>query len=373
MVKRLSLGGDETAVQTATTPTAPDATVRGFAPAVAAAPAMPAFMNPTPVAASSVPALIQKPLTLEEIGALGSKAQGQLSAVTSRLAQDAKLSDMDEMGKLLANTMLAAKGYDPQNLFKGGLFGWMKAKKEQVSMRFDSVDGVVNKLVVEVDAKAQKMRTRSQELADMRTANEQYAEELVPQFTHLEAVADWMENNRPAVIDGDMQSAQYLNDWNTVITFARVRADNLKRAKEFAHQQSAIMGGMRTNAINLAQTLSDLKETAIPTMKTSFILYVQNIEQKNTADFADNLRGMTNEVAIKNAQQFGQNTEQITRSVNASNYELATLQANFTAITNALDTAAKITAEEAQRRKNELPQIEQLGRDLSARLAKPSA
>lgn len=363
MVRRLNFDDNSNAATPPATPT-----LAPTSPSLTTLMPQPSFTPPAVVPSSGQPV---PPMTLDQIGSVGKQAQSQLSTVVSRLAQDAKLSDMDEMGKLLSDTMLAAKGYDPQKLFKGGLFGWLKAKKEQISMRFDSVDGVVNKLVIEVEGKSQRMRQRAQELEQMRVSNEQYAAELVPQFEHLEQVADWMEQNKPVATPNDMQAAQYLSDWNTVIAFARKRADDLRRAKEFAHQQTAIMGGMRTNAINLAQTLSDLKETSIPTLKTSFVLYVQNMEQKKTAEFADGVNQMTNEAARKNAEMLGQNTEAITRAVNRSNYELSTLQANYEAIINSIDVAARITAEEAQRRKNELPQIEKLGQDLTARLAQP--
>lgn len=382
MVRRLNLdGGDQTGgMPTMAPPVAPPA-MPTMAPPIA--PPVPSFATPATIPAApptfakeaSVPAAPRPkpPIALEAISDVGNEAQSNLSTVTNRLAQESKLSDMDEMGVLLQNTMLAAKGYDPQNLLKSGIFGFFKAKKDQLAMKFDSVDGIVNKLVAQVEQKAAREKQRASEMASMRETNEQYANALKPQFEYLYQVADWMEANKPVAIDGDMESAQYLNDWNTVINFARVRADNLERAKVFAHQQSAIMGGMRQNAINLSATLTELKNTSIPTLKTSFILYIQNMEMKKNADFADKVNAVTNEAARKNAELHGQNSEQIARSVNRSNYEMSTLQANYDSVVKSLDTAARINAEEAQRRKTELPQILKLGEDLSKRLAQPNA
>jgi len=73
----------------------------------------------------------QKPLELMEIGEVGKVQMEGMSGVTQRLMTNAKGSDLDEMGKLVGNLLVAAKGYDPKTLGKGGLFTWGKTKAQQ--------------------------------------------------------------------------------------------------------------------------------------------------------------------------------------------------------------------------------------------------
>jgi hypothetical protein len=142
MPRRLQFGDDNSSQPTTTATPSPSV---GFAPQVA--PQLPA-VAPTPVAApppANIPELRnatpgKPPITMEEVGQIGSNAQAQIAQVTSKITGVAKTSDMDAMGKLLTDTIMAAKGYDPNNLFKGRLFGFMKAKGNQIQLRFDTVD-----------------------------------------------------------------------------------------------------------------------------------------------------------------------------------------------------------------------------------------
>lgn len=354
-----------------TVPSAPPAAPVSAPPAP---PSLSTLVQPPSVA--SVPAVqaapVKLPITLDQVGQVGGDIQGQIATVTSKITGVAKTSDMDEMGKLLTDTIMAAKGYDPKNLFKNGLWGLLKAKKDQISMKFDNVDKTVDRLVQQVDQHINKFRQRVGDLDQLAIANKQYHDSLQPQIDYLNETADWMEQNQPQVDPNDPMSAQYVQDWLTVINFARKRADDLHRAKVLAQQQAAQIQQMKTNSTALAQKFGDIKVTTIPAMKQTFTLYVINMEQKKGAEFADQIDSTNDQVLKRNAELLGQNTTAIQTSLNRSNISMDALQANYDSIVRSLDETLRIQKEEAQRRKNEQPKLEQLSQDLSARLARPA-
>lgn len=350
MVKRLDLGS-----QTAT------ASVDNF--------------NPLEIvqASNNVPAVQVKPntlpVTMEELGQIGGNAQTQLASVTSKITGVAKTSDMDEMGKLLTDTIMAAKGYDPSNLFKGGLFGFFKAKSQQVRMKFDNVDQTVQRLVGEVDQRIGHFRQRVQDLEQLRVATGEHHASLTPQIEHVKKTADWMDQNLPQVDPNDPLSAQFVQDWLTVASFAHKRADDLRRAQILAEQQVAQIQQMKTNSSALAQKFGDVKVTTIPAMQQTFTLYVINLEQKKGAEFADQIDTLTNEAIIKNAELMGRNTTAIHTSLTRSNISMDALKANYESITKSLDEVKRIQSEMKTRLATEAPQLEKLSQDLTARLA----
>lgn len=314
----------------------------------------------------------QSPLTIEQVGEIGSTAQQEIAAVTSKITGVAKTSDMDAMGKLLGDTILAAKGYDPNNLFKGGLFGFMKAKSSQISMKFDSVDKTVDRLIQQVDQKVAHFRQRVQDLEAMRVANIKYREELTPQIEKAIQIADWMDANPPATDENDPMSGQKLQDWLTVASFARKRGDDLRRAQVLADQQSAQIQQMKLNSSALAQKFNDIKVTTIPAMKTTFTLYVANMEQMKGAEMADNIDSLTNTAIQKNAELLGKNTVAIHTSLTRSNISMESLNKNFAAIVQSLDDVKRIHAEMKTRIAAEQPALEQLSKDLTLKLAQRS-
>jgi uncharacterized protein YaaN involved in tellurite resistance len=264
---------------------------------------------------------------------------------------------------------MAAKGYDPNNLFKGGLFGFMKAKSAQITMKFDTVDKTVDRLVQQVDGKVQHFRQRVQDLEAMRVANEQYCQELIPQIDKAIQIADWMDANPPPADANDPATGQRLQDWLTVASFARKRGDDLKRAKILGEQQAAQIQQMKLNSSALAQKFNDIKVTTIPAMKTTFTLYVANMEQKKGAEMADSIDNLTNTAIQKNAQLLGENTVAIHTSLTRSNISMESLNQNFQAIVKSLDDVKRIHADMKQRIATEQPQLEQLSKDLTLKLA----
>ena len=273
---------------------------------------------------------------------------------------------------MLTDTIMTAKGYDPKNLFKGGLFGFFKAKGSQIQMKFDSVDTTVNRLVDQIDQRIALFRNRISDLTALAESNKAYHDSLSPQIDYLIERAEWMDSNHPVADPNDPMSAQFVQDWIAVINFARKRADDLRRAQILAQQQAAQIQQMKTNSIALAQSFDDVKVTTVPAMKMTFTLYVLNMEQKKGAEFKEAQTAMTNEVMQKNAAMLSQNTTAIHTALTTSNVSMETLQANHDSILKSLDEVKRINSEMKTRLAAEAPKLEQLSQDLTQRLSQTS-
>lgn len=364
MVRRIGSGGDNSSKPTATA----TSVANSVQPQVVEANAVPA----TTTTSKALVTRDDMPFSLSEVGQVGGEAQNQIAAVSSKIADTAKTSDMDEVGKLLQDTLMTAKGYDPKNLFKGGLFGFFKAKTAQIQMKFDTVDKSVNRLVEQIDDRIAKFRGRVTDLDQMAEAGRNYHDSLTGQIEYLNERADWMEQNQPTVDANDPMSAQFVQDWITVTNFARKRADDLRRAQLLTQQQGAQIQQMKTNSIALAQKFGDIKVTTIPALKNTFALYIINLEQKKGAEFSDEIDGMTNQAIQDTAKLLGENTTAIHTSLTRSNVSLESLQANHDSIVNSLEEVKRINAEMKKRLADEAPKLEQLSEDLTARLSQTS-
>jgi uncharacterized protein YaaN involved in tellurite resistance len=367
---RLNIGGDDNQKPTDTKTQTPS--IESIAgEIVPSTPTnLPAVSAPPPNVPELQGATTDKlPVSIDDIAKMGSEAQTQIANVTSRITSVAKTSEIDEMGELLTSTIMAAKGYDPNNLFKGGLFGFFKAKGTQIRMKFDNVDQTVERLVKEVDVKIAHFRQRVVDLDAMGIANEQYHRDLKPQMERCIAIADWMEANQPPVDPNDAMSGQKVQNWNAVAAYARKRSGDLHAARVLAEQQAAQIDQMKLNSSALAQKFGDIKVTTIPILKTTFTLYIINLEQKKGAEMTDMIDETTQKALMKNAQTLGQNTVQIHTSLNRANISMEALQANYEAVVKSLDETKRLQNEMKQRVAADTPKLEQLSRDLSTRLA----
>lgn len=325
------------------------------------------------VTAGNTSMVVHQPMTLSEVGEVGEKERSQLALVTDKITNEAKTSDMDELGGLLTKTLMTAQGYDPDKLFNGGgIFGFLKGikgKVKEASIKFDDVDSNVKKLVTEVDARIAKFRKRVQDLDELSQSIKVSYAEMGKKIEEITARADWMEQNIPEADPNVPFSAEKRQDWITVITFARQRADNLARARALAEMQIAQIGMMQKNSIALAQDFGEIKATTVPNMKTTFTLYVLNLEQKKGAEFSNTIKNTNDEILKRNAEMLGRNTTQINEALTRSNISIEALQANKDALLFSLQEVDRIRAETKQRLAAEAPQIEAMSRELATAMA----
>lgn len=335
-------------------------------------------LSPQPVAANPIvaqptytatPIANAKPLTIDEIGQFGARSLNQLADVTNRITGAAKTSDMDEVGKLLTDTIMAAKGYDPKNLFKGGLFGFIKAKKDQIVMRFDNVDDSVDRLVGQIDQRINLFRQRVRDLEQLAVQNRDFHDSLFSDIDELIERADWMDANAPDIDPNDPMSANVRQEWITVATFARKRGDDLRRAQILAQQQQAQIAQMAQNSNALVLKFSDVKTTTIPAMKQTFALYVLNLEQKKGAEFSEAVDDLNDDILKKNASMLGQNTVAINKALTRSNVSMDALKANQDSIIKSLEDVERIRNEMKARIATEAPKIEEMSAELARRLS----
>lgn len=370
MPKRLNLNGQAPAqrLEPAVAPPSPafnptqvlDATFTSITPPVAAS---------TAVVVSPLTGQPGKAMELPEIISTGQLEAGQITVTADKINSIAKMSDMDEIGELFTKTMMTAKGYDPENLMKGGIFSFIRGKATQMQIKFDSVDGSVKKLVGEVDKRIALFIQRLGDIKQMRAENEQTRAALEVKVAELLHRADWMDANVPEIDPNDSNSAARRQEWLTVAMFARQRADNLDRAKINAEQQHALLGMTANNSALLAMKFGIIKETTVPAMKINFAMAVMNNEQTKGVAFADMLDAETNAAIQKNAKTIGQNVTATNTSLARSSISIETLQVQHDAITKALDEVERIRAETKARLVAEAPKLKQLSSDLTKRLA----
>lgn len=323
-----------------------------------------------PAVNTAANSLVQyKPITLEEISGLGGNVSKAASAVSDKITQSARTVDMDELGKLMLDTVKKAQGYDPSNMKKGFL-NFFKSKIKDFQLQFDKVDDTIKRNVAEINKKSALFRQRITDIDTMQKQLKADKQSLLVTIQDVLARVQWMEANVPAVTADNLDSAQYKQNWIMAASMGAKRADDLKRLVMLLDQQDAMMDQMKQNAAALAQKMSDLQTTSVPAMKLAFQNYILQMEMRAGAEFADAQDALTNRAIEEAAKLHGQNTTAIMTSVTRSNIELSTLQAGQQSIITSLQESERILSEMKSRLKSEAPQLEQLSADLCAQLSR---
>src|ERR1043166_217326 len=311
------------------------------------------------------------PLTREAVNAVGRSSQQQVADISSRLASAVKTSQMDELGDLLGKTLVAAKGFDPSTT-KGSFFGLIKRKIEEIRIGYESADSTVNRLVGQIDNRVATHRQRDGDIKQMIEGNRKAYEALGPEIEQLLARVEWMEANVPAVDANNPMSAQRVQEWQTVCVMGRKHADDLTRTRAVCLQMDAQMQQLKQQGLMLVQKFDSFKTTTLPVLRQAFVMYILALEQEKSAKMANSVDDLTDNTLKANAKKLGQTTAAVHGSLARSNVSLEAIQAGHTAMLESLNEIDRIRVEMKQRLATEAPQIEQLNRELTARLARPA-
>lgn len=306
-----------------------------------------------------------KRLTLDEVDRYGATATQAVARVSDDLLKVARAGDMDVIGKDLGDLLVAAQKYDPANLGKGGLFSWGKATIQRMRNNFDTVHGLVGQLASKADGNIALFEKRIGELKVLYEGTKKYYYDLEQEIARLDAQIAAEEAYPPETDPNDPFQANEFQKWQTTISFAKKRAQELRLQQTLAQQNAQTITMMAVNAGALVRKFKEVMTFTIPNLKMSFNLAIQNIEQAKAVDFADSVDALNNKTIIENAKRLGQNTTKIQTSLTRNSVELSTLQFNQEAIINSMNEVKRIHQEMADRITAERPQIEAMQKQLA--------
>ena len=296
-----------------------------------------------------------------------SEAMAQTNIV-SKINQSMLANDLGEMGKSLNALVIGAQQYDPGK-FKGGVFGFLKRSKRQLESHFSSVDKQVNTLAADVDKHAVRMTQRQKDIDALSIENQQRYDATKAKIAEGERRVAWMEANLPAVPDGDALAAQRLSAWNTTIAYAKKRLGDLRDGLLLGEMSAVELDQAKQDGAMLVMTLGEVRETTLPQLQMAFAKYIINMEQVQTAEFAKKVKDMNNAIIQANAKQLGAGTVLIREQMARGSVDIQTLQIVRDELFRTLDASKKIQEDMVTRVTTQRPLVEQMSRDLAAKLA----
>jgi uncharacterized protein YaaN involved in tellurite resistance len=331
--------------------------------------------SPAPVVRVDISGIDDK--AIESLG--GSTGAG-VAKVSAKLLGTVRASDADVFGAQLNELIAASKGLDPAKLRSGGLLSRVTnmfgSVKEKMLSQYQVVESRMDTLVSEMTRHANVHRNRIQDFDEMYKGLEMYYQGLDADVKKGEA---WAERLRQAVAQqaapANAFEAQQATELKRRLERLEKRIDDLKRAMLMATQMVPQIRLSQDNARALTDTFTDIVNVSIPAWRNVFSLYLLQLEAKQSAAVANAAYDATDAAFRAQADMLLENTETVARAKQRSLVSLETAQHVQTQLVTAFDKLEQISREGQQRRKDELPKLQQLEHELIARFstAAPSA
>jgi uncharacterized protein YaaN involved in tellurite resistance len=308
------------------------------------------------------------------IEALGGSTGAGVAKVSAKLLGTVRASDADVFGAQLNELIATAKGLDPAKLRSGGLVsritGMFGSVKEKMLSQYQVVESRMDTLVAEMTRHANVHRGRIQDFDAMYKGLEAYYQGLDADVKKGEA---WAERLRLAVAQqaapANAFEAQQATELKRRLERLEKRIDDLKRAMLMATQMVPQIRLSQDNARALTDTFTDIVNVSIPAWRNVFSLYLLQLEAKQSAAVANAAYDATDAAFRTQADMLLENTETVARAKQRSLVSLETAQHVQTQLMTAFDKLEQISHEGQQRRKDELPKLQELERELIARFS----
>lgn len=352
---------------------------------VARAPALAPLLNPD-VLPDMLPALSSEsssvPLVQIDISgiddkaieALGGSTGAGVAKVSAKLLGTVRASEADVFGAQLNELIATSKGLDPSKLRSGGLLSRVTnmfgSIKEKMLSQYQVVESRMDTLVAEMTRHANLHRARIQDFDEMYKGLELYYQGLDADVKKGEG---WAVQLRQAVAQqaaaANAFEAQQATEVKRRLERLEKRIDDLRRAMLMATQMVPQIRLSQDNARALTDTFTDIVNVSVPAWRNVFSLYLLQLEAKQSASVANAAYDATDAAFRAQADMLLENTETVARAKQRSLVSLETAQHVQTQLMTAFDKLEQISNEGQQRRKDELPKLQELERELIARFS----
>jgi uncharacterized protein YaaN involved in tellurite resistance len=311
------------------------------------------------------------------IEALGGNTGAGVAKVSAKLLGTVRASDADVFGTQLNELIATSKGLDPARLRSGGMLSRLTnmfgSVKEKMLSQYQVVESRMDTLVAEMTRHANVHRARIQDFDEMFKGLEMYYQGLDADVKKGDA---WAAQLRQAVAQqaapANAFEAQQATELKRRLERLEKRIDDLRRAMLMATQMVPQIRLSQDNARALTDTFTDIVNVSIPAWRNVFSLYLLQLEAKQSAAIANAAYDATDAAFRTQADMLLENTETVARAKQRSLVSLETAQHVQAQLVTAFDKLEQISNEGQQRRKAELPKLQELERELITRFS-PSA
>lgn len=355
------------------------------APPAAPAPGFPPLASPL-VNSDTLPALRTEasaaPVVRVDISGIDDKAIESLGGntgtgvakISAKLLGTVRASDADVFGTQLNELIATSKGLDPAKLRSGGLMSRVTSMfgsvKEKMLSQYQVVESRMDTLVSEMTRHANVHKGRISDFDEMYKGLETYYQGL---DADVKKGQEWAARLEQAIAQqaapANAFEAQQATELKRRHERLEKRIDDLRRAMLMATQMVPQIRLSQDNARSLTDTFTDIVNVSIPAWRNVFSLYLLQLEAKQSAAVADAAYDATDAAFRAQADMLLENTETVARVKQRSLVSLETAQHVQTQLISAFDKLEQISKEGQQRRKDELPKLQELERELIARFS----
>lgn len=310
--------------------------------------------------------------TRQEIDALGTDLSRSIGATTEKIIAKLKVSQFDDLGKLLVDVQAQANKLTPASEAPTGIgacVAWFKSKfsdvQKEMTLQLAGAEQVFDGLVAKMNDHIRVHQGWVRELDEIYTENYLRYKELIKLIQQCETQAKRIEERLavlPTITLDDLDAPmkmQEREDIKALIRQLSMKKDHFLRLKVRLETNGPRIRNQQETSYNVMASLRNMIEHAIPEIKSEFALFIQALDSASSNKVVGSMRDLVDSTMRRSADAAYQSAVDSATELNKPLMSTDLLQHIRTQMLKTVTEVNQIHSGAEEQRKKDAQYIEQ--------------
>lgn len=308
----------------------------------------------------------------------GAGAQQKMSTFSESALQSVRSKDMDQVGDMISNLVIELRNFSPaKEEEKGGFLGFFRKQKssmDKMIAKYDTIDGNIEKIVVELENHKVTLLRDITMLDKLYDQNLEYYKELTmyiiagrKRLEEAEKV-DLVALRNKAEETGKPEDAQKANDFAAMCNRFDKKLHDLELTRNISIQMGPQIRLVQANDTMMVEKIHSSIVNTIPLWKNQMVLSLGLVHSKDAIEAQRKVTNITNELLRQNADTLKTSTIEAAKESERGIIDIETLQHTNQALISTLDEVLEIQQQGREQRRQAEGELQRIENELKGKL-----
>jgi len=315
----------------------------------------------------------------------GSKAQQELTAISSTMLEGVRNKDVGPAGDALTNMVSALKGFDARSLdpnrkpnFFARLLGMGQDNLVRFQSKFDTVQGQVDQIEIDLEKQKVVMLTDIEKLDKLYDANLEYFHDLELWIDAGEQKLKRLDEDEIPALEakaektGEMLDAQAVRDLRAARDDLERRVHDLRLTRQVTMQSLPSIRLVQENDKALVNKINSIVVNTKPLWQQQLAQAIAIHNMAKTGQAVEAAQDLTNDLLKANADNLRAGNAQVREQIERGVFDIETVQEANDSLIGAINDSLAIADEAKKKRAEAVVAMQSMENDLKEMLKSAS-
>lgn len=307
----------------------------------------------------------------------GSKAQQELTAISSTMLEGVRNKDVGPAGDALTNMVSALKGFDARSLdpnrkpnFFARLLGMGQDNLVRFQSKFDTVQGQVDQIEIDLEKQKVVMLTDIEKLDKLYDANLEYFHDLELWIDAGEQKLKRLDEDEIPALEakaektGEMLDAQAVRDLRAARDDLERRVHDLRLTRQVTMQSLPSIRLVQENDKALVNKINSIVVNTKPLWQQQLAQAIAIHNMAKTGKAVEAAQDLTNDLLKANADNLRAGNAQVREQIERGVFDIETVQEANDSLIGAINDSLAIADEAKKKRAEAVVAMQSMENDL---------